>query len=149
MRKADWVKEQKFIEEYAKTGNAKQSCIKAGYTEKNSAQMGYYLKSKYAKEIEEIQRTTVLSMTSTSIDVLGKLLQNPSANIRLQSAKLILEMAGFRKDSLNVNIERNENKHDNKTDEELFAELGDLIGTFPSESIDSIIAKCEKKRKKH
>ena len=72
-----------------------------------------------------------------------------SANIRLQSAKLILEMAGFRKDSLNVNIERNENKHDNKTDEELFAELGDLIGTFPDESVDSIIAKCEKKRKKH
>ena len=46
MKKADYEKEQLFVHHYTMTGNASESCVLAGYKKTNSAQMGYYLKSK-------------------------------------------------------------------------------------------------------
>ena len=148
MKRADWEKEEKFIEHYVMTGNATQSCIKAGYKKENSAQMGYYLKSKYAKEISEKQRDELMSMTGKSIDVLKHLLDNQSASVRFQSAKLVLELAGYKQENINLNIDKSSNELSNKSDSELMSDLSELIGDFPTQTVNEMILAIEKNKKK-
>ena len=46
-------KQATFIKEFALTGNATQSAIKAGYSEKTSYQKGHQLRYQFTREIEE------------------------------------------------------------------------------------------------
>tara|TARA_R100001594_G_C3972846_1_gene248215 strand:- start:231 stop:725 length:495 start_codon:yes stop_codon:yes gene_type:complete len=162
MKKADWVKEQKFIDNYLQTGNATQSCIKAGYKEKNSAQMGYYLKTKLSKEIADRQRVELNAMSGYSIRVLEELLQNESASVRFQSAKLILELSGYREQHLRITHEKElndrlgfdfntgmavMNKPDSEcTDDELWGRLSDTLNDFPEETKEKIVKELGKKK---
>ena len=45
-------KQKMFIEYFSQTGNATQSAIKAGYSEKTAEQQGYELKNKLQSQIE-------------------------------------------------------------------------------------------------
>ena len=45
-----------FIKYFAESGNAKQSAIRSGYSEKTAEQQGAYLKKRYASEIFEKQQ---------------------------------------------------------------------------------------------
>ena len=146
MKKADWEKEQKFIDNYIMSGNATQSCVKAGDKKENSAQMGYYLKTKLSKEIAERQRIELNAMSGHSIRVLEELLQNDSASVRFQSAKLILELSGYREQNLRITHEHESSEHVNKlhgkTDEELVENLVGMLNDFPTmvkeEIVDSL-----------
>ena len=148
MKKADWLKEEKFIEHYVMSGNASESCVKAGYKKENSAQMGYYLKTKYSKEISDKQREELTSMTGNSIDVLRNLLDNNSPSVRFQSAKLVLELSGYKQDNINLNIDNQTKQMDKKSDSELMTELSELIGDFPSQTVDEMLLAVEKRKKK-
>ena len=44
-------RQDKFVDIYSKTGNATQSAIEAGYSEKTAKQKGYQLKNLLRKEI--------------------------------------------------------------------------------------------------
>ena len=123
MKKADYEKERKFIEHYAVTGKASESCVLAGYKKENSAQMGYYLKSKLSKDILEAQRDVALSLTGGAISKLKSLLESESDNVVLNACKLILDINGFNSQEVNVNL----NNKSDKSDEELISELKSLL----------------------
>jgi len=128
MKKADYEKERKFIEHFAITGNASESCVKAGYKKETSAQMGYYLKDKLRKDILETQTDIVFGLTGSAITKLTSLMNSESDAVCLNACKLILEMGGFQKATeLNVNVRPSEHK----SDEELITELKDILLEFP------------------
>ena len=121
MKKADLEKEEKFVEHYINTGNAKESAIASGYNSKSACSMGHYLKKKFALEIEEKQKEKLQGMSGKSLGVLDRLLNADSDNVKLNACKLILECNGFTKDSnVNVNVR---SEYSTKTDDELIEML--------------------------
>ena len=121
MKKADLEKEEKFVEHYTNTGNAKESALASGYNSKSACSMGHYLKKKFALEIEERQKEKLQGMSGKSLGVLDRLLNADSDNVKLNACKLILECNGFTKDSnLNVNVK---SEYSTKTDDELIEML--------------------------
>ena len=121
MKKADLEKEEKFVEHYINTGNAKESALASGYNSKSACSMGHYLKKKFALEIEERQKEKLQGMSGKSLGVLDRLLNADSDNVKLNACKLILECNGFTKDSnLNVNVK---SEYSTKTDDELIEML--------------------------
>ena len=121
MRIADKEKEEKFVEHYINTGNAKESALASGYNSKSACSMGHYLKKKFANEIEEKQKEKLQGMSGKSLGVLDRLLNADSDNVKLNACKLILECNGFTKDSnLNVNVK---SEYSEKTDDELIEML--------------------------
>jgi phage terminase small subunit len=123
MKKADTQKEEKFIEHYAMTGNAKESAIKSGYKESSATSMGYYLKQKLAIPIQQKQTERINSISGIAISTLEQLLNSEQDSVKLNTAKLILELGGYNKQNINLNIESKEQK----SDEELIAELHELM----------------------
>jgi len=126
MKKADYEKEQLFIHHYTMTGNASESCVLAGYKKTNSAQMGYYLKSKLKNEIKTRQAEVLTDLSGKSISVLQNLLDTGSSNVQFNTAKLILELSGFTKQT-DINVTMNS---EDKTDKELTDELDILLKGF-------------------
>jgi hypothetical protein len=121
MKKADLQKEEKFVEHYTNTGNAKESALASGYNSKSACSMGHYLKKKFALEIEEKQKEKLQGMSGKSLGVLDRLLNADSDNVKLNACKLILECNGFTKDSnVNVNVK---SEYSEKTDDELIEML--------------------------
>ena len=129
MKKADIEKEEKFVEHYINTGNAKESALASGYNSKSACSMGHYLKKKFALEIEEKQKEKLQGMSGKSLGVLDRLLNADSDNVKLNACKLVLECNGFTKDT-NLNVKFNENN--NKTDKELIEELADIYKANPT-----------------
>ena len=127
MKKADYEKEQLFVHHYTMTGNASESCVLAGYKKTNSAQMGYYLKSKLSNEIKTRQAEVLTDLSGKSISVLQNLLDTGSSNVQFNTAKLILELNGFTKQT-DINLTM-KNSND-KTDKELTDELDTLLKGF-------------------
>ena len=129
-RKISKEDEQKFIEYYLEgetAGNAAQSAKKAGWTS-NPTQMGYYLKNKYVAEIKQKNEERIASTSGLAISVLQNLLHSEQDNVRLNTAKLVLEMGGFSSQNINLNVEKGQNK----TDEELIEELQGLVSKIPA-----------------
>ena len=58
------ILQDKFIEHYVLTGNAKQSAIHAGYSEKTAKVRGSQLKAQFKNEIHDIYnyRLVIVSM---------------------------------------------------------------------------------------
>jgi len=123
MKKADTQKEEKFIEHYALTGNAKESAIECGYKESSATSMGHYLKKKLATAIQQKQTERINSISGIAISTLEQLLNSEQDSVKLNTAKLILELGGYNKQNINLNIESKEQK----SDEELVAELHELM----------------------
>ena len=122
--------ELKFIEYYLEgdtAGNAAQSAKKAGWLS-NSKQMGSYLKKKYTHEIREKNEERITSTSGKAITVLQDLLNSEQDAVRLNTAKLVLEMGGFSSQNVNLNVE----KGTNKSDEELIEELQGLVSKIPA-----------------
>jgi phage terminase small subunit len=128
-RKISKEDEQKFIDYYLEgetAGNATQSA-KAGWKD-DSRQMGYYLKNKYVAEIKQKNEERIASTSGLAISVLQNLLHSEQDNVRLNTAKLVLEMGGFSSQNINLNVEKGQNK----TDEELIEELQGLVSKIPA-----------------
>lgn len=143
MKIADKQKEELFVEHYVLTNNASESCVLAGYKKENSSQMGYYLKKKLQKQIKKKQTETLTDLSGKSISVLQNLLDTGSPNVQFSTAKLILELSGYNKQSINVNIE--DNKDSGKTDEELYGELAFLFKDHNPNWLDDFLKKQKKK----
>ena len=113
MKKADYEKEKRFVEYFAITGNASESCVKAGYKKETSAQMGYYLKDKLRDDIEKYREDVLFDMSGSAITKLKALLDSESDSVSLGACKHILELSGYSAEQ-NINI---------RTDEELYMKL--------------------------
>jgi hypothetical protein len=130
MRVADEKKEKLFVEYFTSgetLANATKSAQKAGYN-KNPSQMGYVLKKKYEKEIRKINEEKITGVSGKAINVLEDLLHSDQDSVRLNCAKLILELGNYSSQNININME--DNKH--KTDAELLKELEGLVAKIPT-----------------
>lgn len=132
-KKINKEKEQAFIDAFCEgetANNAVQSAIKAGYSKdmKGIRSMGSYLKKKYSKEIREKNEERITSTSGLAISVLQDLLKSEQDAVRLNTAKLILELGNFSSQTINLNVD---NTHQ-KSDDELIAELKDLVKTIPN-----------------
>ena len=129
-RKISKEDEQKFIDYYLEgetAGNATQSAKKAGWTS-NPTQMGSYLKKKYAHEIRQKNEDRITSTSGLAITVLQDLLRSEQDAVRLNTAKLVLEMGGFSSQNINLNVD----KATQKSDAELIEELQGLVSKIPA-----------------
>jgi hypothetical protein len=89
--------------------------------------MGAYLKKKFSKEIREKNEERISSTSGMAISVLQDLLRSEQDSVRLNTAKLILELGNYSSQNINVNLD-NTNQ---KSDAELIAELQTLMKTMP------------------
>ena len=143
MKIADKQKEEMFIEHYVLTNNASESCVLAGYDKKNSSQMGYYLKKKLQKQIKKKQTETLTDLSGKSISVLQNLLETGSPNVQFSTAKLILELSGYSKQNINVDVNTN-SELDKKSDKELFGELDFIFKNHNPDWLDEFLEKQKK-----
>ena len=131
-KKIDKEKEEAFIECFVEgdtQGNATQSAIKAGWSkDKSPRQMGAYLKNKYRQEIRDKNEERITSTSGIAISVLQDLLKSEQDAVRLNTAKLILELGNFSSQTINLNID----KTAQKSDDELILELNTLMQTIPN-----------------
>ena len=144
MKIADKQKEELFIEHYVLTNNASESCVLAGYDKKNSSQMGYYLKKKLQKQIKKKQTETLTDLSGKSISVLQNLLDTGTPNVQFSTAKLILELSGYSKQNINLDVNTN-SELDKKTDKELFGELDFIFKNNNPDWLDEFLQKQKKK----
>ena len=129
-KKADKLKEEQFVNYFTDgntQGNATKSAEKAGWT-KTPAQMGAYLKRKLQVEIREKNEERIQGTSSKAISVLQSLLNSEQDSVRLNTAKLVLELGNYSQQTINLNVDNS----NNKTDEELVLELKDLLKEVPS-----------------
>lgn len=130
-KKIEKEKEAKFVELFCEgetAGNATQSCIKAGWSESSKPrQMGAYLKNKLSEEIRKKQEERIANTSGSAISVLQNLLHSEQDAVRLNTAKLILELGNFSSQTINVNVDKNVSK----SDEELITELQSLLASNP------------------
>jgi len=89
--------------------------------------MGAYLKKKYSENIRKKQEERISSAAGSAISVLQDLLLSEQDAVKLNTAKLILELGNFSSQTINLNVD----KTADKTDGELVAELQKLIASNP------------------
>ena len=116
-------RQDKFIEHYSLTGNATQSAIEAGYSEKTAKQKGYELKKNLRHEINDQTQKVLADKIPASLNVLSKLAEGAeSESVRLGAVKDILDRAGLKP------IERSEvTTVERMSDEEIQRELNALL----------------------
>jgi len=119
-------KQQAFIENFSQTGNAKQSAIKAGYSEATAEQQGHNLKKQLSHEIDEATKKLMSSHVPLAVDKLKDLISNPkiSASVQLGAVNSLLDRSGYQ------TITKIEDVTGRKTDAELREELRHLLGTI-------------------
>ena len=131
-KKIDKEKEQSFIDAFCEgdtAGNATQSAIKAGWSkDKSPRQMGAYLKNKFKQEIRERNEERISGTSGIAISVLQDLLKSDQDAVRLNAAKLVLDLSNFSSQTINLNVD-NTNQ---KSDDELISELNTLMQTVPN-----------------
>jgi len=118
--------QQAFIENFAQTGNAKQSAIKAGYSEATAEQQGHNLKKQLSNEIDEATKKLMSSHVPLAVDKLKELISNPkiSPSVQLGAVNSLLDRSGYQ------TITKIEDVTGRKTDAELREELRHLLGTI-------------------
>jgi len=130
-KKADREKEKKFVEYFCEgesANNSTQSAIRAGWDkDKSPRQMGHYLRKKLVSEIREKNEERISSTSGMAISVLQDLLRSDQDAVKLNTAKLILELGSFSSQTINLNIDKHQ-----KSDDELILELQTLIKTIPN-----------------
>ncbi|HAB27465.1 MAG TPA: hypothetical protein DCE27_06730 [Xanthomarina gelatinilytica] len=119
-------KQKLFIEYFSQTGNATQSAIKSGYSQKTAEQQGYELKNKLANQIDTATKKLLGSAVPIAVDKLRKLIENDKTtpSVQLGAINSLLDRTGYQ---TTTKIEDVTGK---KTDEELRQELDHLLGTM-------------------
>ena len=121
--------EQKFIDAFVEghnAGNATAVAKEMGY--KSAKTMGAYLKNKYSEEIRKRNEDRISSASVSAISVLKDLMFNSEQDsVKFNSAKLVMELGGYSSQSINLNVEKGQNK----SDEELIEELQALATKIP------------------
>ena len=118
--------QQAFIENFSQTGNAKQSAIKAGYSEATAEQQGHNLKKQLSNEIDEATKKLMSSHVPLAVDKLKDLISNPkiSPSVQLGAVNSLLDRSGYQ------TITKIEDVTGRKTDGELREELRHLLNTI-------------------
>ena len=116
--------QKRFIEYFSQTGNATQSAIKAGYSEKTAEQQGYELKNKLSNEIDDATRKLLSSAVPMAVDKLKSLIEGDkiSPSVKLGAINSLLDRTGYQ------TTHKVEDVTNKKTDEELRQELQHLLG---------------------
>jgi len=119
-------KQKMFIEYFSQTGNATQSAIKAGYSEKTAEQQGYELKNKLQNQIESATKKLLGSAVPMAVDKLKKLIENDKTtpSVQLGAINSLLDRTGYQTTT------KFEDITGKKTDEELKAELDHLLNNM-------------------
>ena len=90
-------KQELFIEAYCQSGTAKKAAVMAGYSENTATQKGYYLKNKFAKEINEKTRQMIQDSVPAAINQMRVLADSAeSESVRLAANKDLLDRAGLK-----------------------------------------------------
>jgi len=114
-----------FIFHFSQTGNATQSAIKAGYKKTNADIMGYQLKERYKKEIQEEVNKQLSGSVPMALNRIVSLINTAKQeSIQLQASKDLLDRAGYQAVNLHQDI-TNE-----KSDQELSQELNNILNTL-------------------
>ena len=117
-------KQTAFVKEFALTGNATQSAIKAGYSEKTAYQKRHQLRWQFQHETEDetrrLMRAAVPGALAQIVDLAARA---TSEQVRLQAAKDIMDRAGLKP------TERIEQVTIEKSTDELRKELAQLVGS--------------------
>ena len=117
-------KQTAFVKEFALTGNAIQSAIKAGYSEKTSTQKGHQLRWQFQHQIEdETRRLMQAAVPGALAQIVDLASPATSEQVRLQAAKDIMDRAGLKP------TERIEQVTIEKSTDELRKELAQLGGS--------------------
>ena len=127
-------RQERFIEFFVATGNATQSAIKAGYSEKAAHARGHELKNRNQAEIEKKTRAAIRSLVPGALAQLKSLaLEGESEAVRFQATRDILDRAGFKpKDVVEtVTVE--------KSTDELRAELEQLRSGVDGDSDEEVM----------
>jgi len=89
--------QQKFIDYFALTGNASQSAIDAGYSEKTSRQKGHELKNLYRSEIVKATQKLLTDQVPAGLRWLSELAESAeSESVRLGAIRDLLDRAGLK-----------------------------------------------------
>ncbi len=147
MKKADIEKEQKFVELFAVTGNATESAKKSGY-DNNPSQMGYYLKGKLRKEIEEYRANYLFDLSGSAITKLQNLMNSESDTVCLNACKHVLDLSGYSAEqtiNLKTSNDLQKEKIHKMSDEELEQQIVEYLDNW----IDKIPGMREKLFKKY
>ena len=116
-------KQSAFVKEFAMSGNATQSAIKAGYSAKTAHAKGHFLRHQLQIQIEDetrkMMQAAVPGALAQIVDLAG---HATSEQVRLQAAKDILDRSGLKP------TERVENITVEKSTDELRRELAQLMG---------------------
>ena len=122
--------EKAFVEYFCEgttAGNATKSAEKSGYKQ-NTRQMGSYLKNKLQAEIRAFNEQRIASSSGMAINVLQDLLvHSEQDSVKMNVAKLILELGNYSSQNINLNVDNIASK----TDDELIQELHTLIKDMP------------------
>ena len=119
-------KQDKFIEEYVRTGNATQSAVYAGYAEKNANVQGHRLKTQFRTEIEDATYKSLQDKIPQALSWVTNLAENAeSQSVRLGAVKDILDRAGLKPTE---KIHQEVSHVEAQTTEELKRELEALVG---------------------
>ena len=125
-----------FIDNYTGQcqGNATQSAIKAGYSDKTAKQQGYQLKQLLSLEIEEKNRQLLNGAVPLAIKTLRDLIEDSktAGSVKLGAVNSILDRNNYQ------GTTKIEDVTHNKTDEQLQTELQHLLST-----IDKSVIKIE------
>lgn len=90
-------KQDKFIEEYVRTGNATQSAIYAGYSQKSAKVQGHQLKTRLRNEIEDATYKALQDKIPQALTWVTDLAEKAeSESVRLGAIKDILDRAGMK-----------------------------------------------------
>ena len=118
--------QQAFVENFSQTGNAKQSAIKAGYSEATAEQQGHNLKKQLSNEIDEATKKLMSSHVPLAVEKLKDLISNSkiSPSVQLGAVNSLLDRSGYQ------TITKIEDVTGRKTDGELREELKHLLNTI-------------------
>ena len=89
--------QQKFIDHFVLTGNASQSAVDAGYSEKTSRQKGHELKNLYRSEIMQATQKLLTDQVPAGLRWLSELAESAeSESVRLGAIRDLLDRAGLK-----------------------------------------------------
>ncbi len=89
--------QQRFIDHFVLTGNASQSAIDAGYSEKTARQKGHELKNLYRNEIIQATQKLLTDQVPAGLRWLSELAESAeSESVRLGAIRDLLDRAGLK-----------------------------------------------------
>ena len=90
-------KQDLFIQEYVRSGNATESAIYAGYSEKTAKAQGHQLKNKLSNQIQDATYKALQDKIPQALKWVTDLAENAeSESVRLGAVKDILDRAGMK-----------------------------------------------------